>query len=62
MMKYQVSGFEIVILHFPPQMFPFISHIVSWSQVLTDATGAAVICKLSETEQAEDAENHLELN
>jgi len=31
-------------------------------KVLTDATGAAVICKLSETEQAEDAENHPELN
>ena len=31
-------------------------------QVLTDATGAAVICKLSKEEQREDAENHLDLN
>jgi len=31
-------------------------------KVLTDATGAAVICKLSEGEQPVDAETHLDLN
>ena len=39
--------------------------LLSWHsclQVLTDATGAAVICKLSEEEEAKDEENSPELN